>query len=134
MFSYLLAAYFYGNAPETLGVDVFAKVHENFKIYYVNGKLGWTNPWNGYTTETFTPVIVEPEPEPDPDVPSKGDINGDGVVDAADLTLLQQYFCGYPTTIDFTQDLDFNHDGTFTRADVMYLARALAGWDGYSVS
>lgn len=94
-------------------------------FYYPSGASGWTSPTmeiNGgiYKTSPYTPTTT-------------GDVNGDGVVDTADLALLQKYFYGYPVVIDFTQDLDFNHDGSFTRADVMYLARALAKWDGYTL-
>lgn len=130
--SYLTAAYFYGDTPESFGTGVFERVHENFKIYYVNGKSGWTNPWNGYTTETFTPTT--PEPDPAPDTPIKGDANGDGKVDGDDLTIMQKYFSGYPVEIGDTAALDCNGDNKFTRADVMYLARALAKWEGYTIT
>jgi len=46
--------YFYGNAPTTIG-QVFYNCASNFKIYYIDGKTGWTNPWNGIVTETFIP-------------------------------------------------------------------------------
>lgn len=129
--SYLIAAYFYGDTPESFGRGVFESVHENFKIYYVNGKTGWTDPWNGYTTTTFVPTITEPDPEPD--APLCGDVNGDGIVDAADLAILQKYFSGHAVEIGDTTLLDCNGDSKFTRADVMYLARALAKWEGYSI-
>ncbi len=62
-----------------------------------------------------------------------GDLTGDGVVDTADLTLLQNYFSGRTAIFDSAK-ADFNHDHSFTRADVMYLARALAKWDGYTLN
>jgi hypothetical protein len=56
-FSYcrnLNAAIFEGNAP-TLGSSVFDYVTDIFKIYYYNGKTGFTSPtWYGYTTEIIT--------------------------------------------------------------------------------
>ena len=50
----LVSIYFYGNAPATLG-QVFYNCATNFKIYYIDGKTGWTNPWNGFLAETFVP-------------------------------------------------------------------------------
>lgn len=64
-----------------------------------------------------------------------GDLNGDGVVDTADVALLSDWFAGKYTEIPFdTTIADCNGDGVFTRADGMYLARAVAGWDGYKIS
>ncbi len=56
----LISAFFYGNVPETFGTNVFANTAANFKIYYIEGKSGWTTPtWNGngrvYNTSTFVP-------------------------------------------------------------------------------
>ncbi len=64
------------------------------------------------------------------DMPVKGDITGDGKVTASDLSLLQQYYAGYPTEINIYA-VDFDGNGKLTRKDVMILARYLAGWDGY---
>ncbi|MFA6308234.1 MAG: leucine-rich repeat protein [Clostridia bacterium] len=46
----ITAAYFLGNAP-VIGTGVFAFASPTFKVYYINGKTGFTNPWNGYVTE-----------------------------------------------------------------------------------
>ncbi len=63
-----------------------------------------------------------------------GDLNGDGMVDTADTALLYDWFAGKYTEIPFdTTVADCNGDGVFTRADGMYLARAIAGWDEYTV-
>jgi len=41
---------FLGNAP-TIGANVFDYEASGFKVYYFNGKTGFTSPtWNGYTT------------------------------------------------------------------------------------
>jgi len=44
---------FLGAAP-VMGTDVFAFNTESFRIYYPSAETGYTNPWNGYTTEAFT--------------------------------------------------------------------------------
>lgn len=56
-----------------------------------------------------------------------GDLNGDGIVDTADVALISDWFAGKYASLPFdTAVADFNGDG-------MYLARAVAGWDGYKV-
>lgn len=57
-----------------------------------------------------------------------GDMDGDGLTSATDLTLLQQYYRGYAVTIAYPAAADLNGDGKMTRADAMVLARQLAGW------
>lgn len=57
-----------------------------------------------------------------------GDLTGDGLSDSGDLTLLQQYYCGYPVAIAYPTVADLNGDGRMTRADVMILSRRLTGW------
>ncbi len=62
-----------------------------------------------------------------------GDVSGDAQVDTDDLEILKLYFTGrYKEQIN-TDTADINRDGVFTRADVMFLARYLAGWDGYTL-
>lgn len=57
-----------------------------------------------------------------------GDMDGDGLSNATDLTMLHKYYSGYPVTIDYPAAADLNGDGNMTRADAMVLARQLAGW------
>jgi len=45
----LTSAHFLGNAPG-LGWDVFGQASPTFKVYYIKGETGFTNPWNKYTT------------------------------------------------------------------------------------
>lgn len=61
------AAYFYGNAPETFGENVFFP-SDNFTIYYIEGKDGWMDSdaydaeagaWNGYTLATWEGAAEE---------------------------------------------------------------------------
>ncbi|MEI6579392.1 MAG: leucine-rich repeat protein, partial [Eubacteriales bacterium] len=51
--SSLTTAFFYGNAPKTVGSNIFSNCATGFTVYYLNGKTDFTNPWNGYTTEVF---------------------------------------------------------------------------------
>lgn len=46
-------AFFYGNAP-TMGVRVFGGASASFEVKYLSEKTGFTNPWNGYHTATFS--------------------------------------------------------------------------------
>lgn len=64
-----------------------------------------------------------------------GDVDGDGVVDAADSKLLSQYFAGWDVsdTITNLAGADVDGDGKLTRKDAMILARHVAGWTGYAL-
>jgi len=53
---------FMGNAP-TLGQDVFFNCSSELLIYYDPMKIGFYNPWNGYTAKEY---IAEPEVTPIP--------------------------------------------------------------------
>lgn len=94
--------------------------------------------------EGDVPVVPEEPDEPDvpevpdePEVPAEivGDLDGNGVLDEADVALISDWFAGKTTALSFDPaKADFNKDNRFSRADGMYLARALAGWDGYTLS
>jgi uncharacterized repeat protein (TIGR02543 family) len=49
----LIVAYFLGNAP-TMGTDVFASCAAGFMVWHPSSATGWTDPWYGYPTATFT--------------------------------------------------------------------------------
>ena len=49
----LTSAYFLGNAPSSVGNNVFDNASSSFKVYHLTGKTGFTNSWNTYPTETF---------------------------------------------------------------------------------
>lgn len=51
----LSAAVFMGDAP-TSNATVFNDCSPIFVVYYISGKMGFSNPWNGYTTTTDTYV------------------------------------------------------------------------------
>ena len=46
---------FFGNAPE-MGSGVFSYCNPNMKIYYYPGVTGYSNPWQGYSTEPL-PIV-----------------------------------------------------------------------------
>ncbi|MEI6578470.1 MAG: leucine-rich repeat domain-containing protein, partial [Eubacteriales bacterium] len=54
----ITAAYFYGNAPTTMGTKVFDSWVATFKVNYINGKSGFTSPWKGYNTAQFIPLAT----------------------------------------------------------------------------
>ncbi|MCL2578217.1 MAG: BspA family leucine-rich repeat surface protein [Defluviitaleaceae bacterium] len=58
--------------------------------------------------------------------PKRGDVNGDGFITMADVTLIMRYVVGHNVTIN-TWAADVNGDGVITTADATLLARYLAG-------
>jgi len=82
---------------------------------------GWDESFNNITygktiTAQYTPVRMA------------GDVNGDGLVGAADVVTLRRYLAGWPgVTIDESA-ADVNGDGAVGAADVIVLRRYLAGW------
>lgn len=57
-----------------------------------------------------------------------GDINGDGSVSLADVTLLLKHIAGWDVTIDNVA-ADTNGDGSISLADATLLMKYLANWD-----
>jgi len=53
--SNLKDVYFFGNAP-TLGTTVFDLCATGFKVNYISGKNGFTQPWYTYRTAVFNPL------------------------------------------------------------------------------
>ena len=58
---------------------------------------------------------------------AKGDINGDGSVNSADITALSNYVIGRTTAADLKGDLDVNGDGFINVADVAAIIRIIVG-------
>jgi len=56
--SNLMSVTFSGNAPE-MQDEVFDGATAAFKVFYFEGKNGFTNPWHGYTTVMVTPTPVQ---------------------------------------------------------------------------
>ncbi len=58
-----------------------------------------------------------------------GDLNGDGTVELADLTMLAKAVSGWTMDADYrAANADCNGDGTVELADVVLLAKFIAGW------
>lgn len=65
--------------------------------------------------------------------PKRGDVSGDGVINADDRIILARCLAGWSGyTVNPTAG-DVNGDGRVSGDDRLYLARALAGWAGYSL-
>jgi hypothetical protein len=60
-----------------------------------------------------------PDPNPDPDPPSlKGDLNGDGVVDIADLTIVAKVFGCEKGLLGYDGKCDLDENGLIDIVDV----------------
>ena len=57
----------------------------------------------------------------------EGDVNGDGQVDIADVTALQNYLLGRAQTTYNQENADINSDGDITIADVKALVNTILG-------
>ena len=65
----------------------------------------------------------------------KGDVNGDGKINAKDKAILNRYLAGwegYAEMIINWDAVDINKDGKVNAKDKAILNRYLAGWEGYS--
>ena len=51
--SNLKSAYFSGKPPISFSASAFWNVASGFAIFYPDGTAGWSNPWNGYATQTY---------------------------------------------------------------------------------
>ncbi len=64
---------------------------------------------------------------------AKGDVNGDGSVDARDVTYLSRALAGWGGYSVDSDAADVNGDGSVDARDGTYLKRYLSGWEGYSL-
>jgi hypothetical protein len=109
----LTGAYFYGNAPTSFGENVFEQA-ANFKIFFINGKSGWTMPtWNSYSTEAFA---------------TNGDVNNDNIVSINDVVMTVNFVLAKitPTGIQ-CNTADYNSDGSITINDVVAIVNKVLG-------
>ena len=68
----------------------------------------------------------------DPALTFHGDANGDGIIDAGDLTHLRRAFLGMDGHTS-RESMDVNGDGRINAADITFLRRALLGIPGYEL-
>ena len=105
---------FRSDAPKDVGDDIFYAC-EDAMIYYPADAKGWSTPtWHGYLTTPMTVSTVE-----------KGDIDGNGEVNNADLVLLARYVVGLGQVNMEAADMDGN--GEVDNSDLVTLARHIVG-------
>ena len=105
---------FRSDAPEDVGNDIFYAC-EDAMIYYPADAAGWSTPtWHGYLTTPMTVSTVE-----------KGDLDGNGEVNNADLVLMARYVVGIGQVNIDAADMDGN--GKVDNADLVTLARHIVG-------
>ena len=107
------------NAAETVincNVDTLSLCDETASPYpqYITIEGKKINAEN-YALAQYSTVIIPDSQTPQPTVLA-GDVNGDGVVNIQDATLLQRYLAEF-TTEDGKPLLDLNNKQTFFRAD-----------------
>ena len=66
-------------------------------------------------------VTIAVEYEPIPPNPSKGDLNGDGNIDSADIEEIKNYIMGNPSSYFSVVDADINKDGVVNVADIVFI-------------
>ncbi len=117
--SNLTAAYFNGDVPEIWGDSVFEFTGSDFKVYYTEGKAGWSDSdtWiapdgSVYNTETFTNVEL-------------GDVSGDGIINLDDVIMLLRHVSKAVeiTDSDALAASDVTGDGKLNLEDVVKLLR-----------
>lgn len=95
-------------------VDLYGGVtssyNNNVQIYVFHGEAN----------QQWRFIKADPAPEPKPSTNIKGDVNNDGQVNSADLTLLKQYVTDNSVSVD-SKNADVNGDGKITTTDVSQL-------------
>ncbi|MDU1567166.1 MAG: leucine-rich repeat protein [Clostridium sp.] len=101
----LSSAKFLGNAPRAMGEEVFGNADPDFKIYYIYGNSGFTNPWNGYQTEALYTVTYD------------GNENTSGTVPIDNKTYHSNQTIIVSANTGALEKLGHNFEGWNTRAD-----------------
>lgn len=111
--------------PEGMDGSVLKVYREEANGTFTDMNAYFTNGYMVFTTDHFSKYILSTE---EPSAALKGDVNGDGAVDAADAVLVQRYDAGM-ITLSETQlkAADINSDGTVDAADAVLIVRLDAG-------
>ncbi len=111
--------------PEGMDGSLLKVYREEANGTYTNMNAYFTDGYMVFTTDHFSKYILTTE---EPAAVLKGDVNGDGAVDAADAVLVQRYDAGM-ITLSETQlkAADVNSDGTVDAADAVLIMRLDAG-------
>jgi subtilisin family serine protease len=86
------------------------------------GDPGWDKFYGYGVVNSYSSLLL--------DLPLKGDCNGDGKIDAKDLTFIKMFLLGRER---YNPVMDLNRDGKVDIADLSYLKRNLAGIQGFGL-
>ena len=111
--------------PEGMDTTLLKVYREEANGTFTDMNAYFTNGYMVFTTDHFSKYIITAE-----EIVStlKGDVNGDGTVDAADAVLVQRYDAGMITLNDIQlKAADVNSDGIADAADAVIIMRYDAG-------
>ena len=99
--------------PEEYSIEVENKIVENKKVLFTGAKTKIYK--NGNLYKEYTNVVI-------------GDINGDGVINSADLLRVRQHLLGINTLSgSYFLSSDINYDDTINSADLLRVRQHLLG-------
>ena len=111
----------------TVGNTAFAAATAVTDVYYSGRASQWAKITFGNGNTTLTDATIHCAVK-------LGDLNDDGTINLADLTLLTRHLADWTDYAEINEDAaDINEDGQVSLADLTYLTRALAGWEGYEL-
>ena len=111
--------------PDTLDGEQCAVYREEADGTYTDMNAVYQNGYMVFTTDHFSVYILTTEESTSV---SLGDVNGDGIIDAADAVMIQRYDSGLTTLTDEQlAAADVNADGLVDAADAVKIQRYDAG-------
>lgn len=120
--SWLLSVTFEGDVPAACGRDLFFAVYDVTVYYYESHASSWAP--NGETEWQNVPIVMIE----DPVLPQTGDVNGDGVVTASDISVMFAFILNTSSLPEGALSCaDMNGDGTVDTADASLLAQMVFG-------
>lgn len=112
----------YGHFPYISDPDTDSS---EVKIFDLSGYIV-TEETTTLEPDITTTVTPDPDPEPKPE-PVRGDANGDGRLNLADVTLVMKYIAEWDVSLD-TDLADVNGNGRIGIDDVSMMLKLIAGW------